>query len=334
MDIYIEGQKAKVVMVGTGTRAEQLWPETKYYDTVVEFTRSSSLDKLPISGFDARTSTDSSPVPAVYAAGRLYAQANVGVSYQYRLLDRKYSGNEMSIETVLPPTLNTNYMPSGLVLAGNPSTNEFVVLEYSAYALALKYIKGTETQVGYIVNYNLPPNGRLKVSRFMGWVRIFVNDVPIGASYNPFYEMAGYPGVNLYSATELNQSTPIGKTTFRGSTNSNKENRGVEPLSRVDVPLKRWTPIGYMQLLGGYTCRFYLKARWTNGTSFSTRQFEIWMNGSRIWYWNDQNGGDNITTDPIVVPANSTIEVRAYSDSDVLQNRTLQRGNEIRYQIV
>lgn len=334
MEIYVEGQKAKVVMLGTGTRAEQLWPATVYYDNTVEFTRSSSLDRLPISGFDPRTHVDASPVPAVYAAGRLYPQANSAPAYQYRLLDRKFNGNEMVIETVLPQTLQPSHLRSGLVLAGNPSTGEFVVLEYAANTLILRYFKGTETLASYTFDYAIPANARLKVWRFMGWVRIFVNDTPVGATYNTLYELAGYPGVNLYSVSGLDQSTPIGKTTFRGSTTLNKENRGVEPLSRVDIPLKRWTPFGYMQLLGGYTCRFYLRARWTNRTDFSTRQFEIWMNGSRIWYWNDQNGGDNITTDPIAVPANSTVEVRAYSDSDVLQNRTLQRGNELRYQIV
>lgn len=321
------GVDARVIMTGVGSSAVQAWPKVTGRTEQTTFATASELNELSFSQFDARTGVGSKLAPAGATAGRLTPQANLEPTYQHLLWDQTADGAVMSIETVLSSSLKTLALPSILILAATKSTSpEFVGVEFGSNGVRVVSYLGTTLRFEATTLRALLPGNLLRVERFLNTVRIYVNGLLIATENHPTLSMAGSPGVGLFSSPAPNVSSSIGQTTIQAFSSSLRTFGGQAYLEKLQVPQNSWTNVATVFVKGGKSMRSIMNmCRWTTTTVFSTRQFQIMLNGTQVGVLGDQNGTDLTISAPFDVPENSRIDLNARSDANP-QDRIIRGG--------
>lgn len=328
MRFVSNGLDAKVVMAGVGSAARQAWPPVAPRNVSVSFATQAEFEKLSVHRFDVRTDSASMLVPSIISGNRLVPRPNVAPTYEYRVIDQLLDGALLTIETVVGSSPKSLDYPSMVILsAGDTLPNDIIGVEYGSNGVRILSLLGTSVRHESFTPYTIISGSILRVERFLTTIQIYVNGVRIAKDSHSTYANVGAPGVGLFSLTGTNVSTSIGPTTIIGSSSIARTFGGTAYFEKMALERSVYTPIASMHIAGGRMMRSVLvNARWATTTSFSSRAFGIYLNGTRIGLMGDQNGTAIFTSAPFNVPANSIVEVQAASDTESQQGRTIASG--------
>lgn len=310
---------AALVMLGTGTEAREAWPVSQYQTVSIPFTEQRDVRHTPIAGFDARTSETSPLNTVAITNGVLTPISNTQPTHHYRLVDRRFTGNHLDIQTVVRAPVSYLTAPSVLVIGANQSLTEILGVEFGYDGVKLFYLTDTTYTFLESVTRVVTVNDVLRVVRLKDTVTVYLNGAVILSVKNSLFDlqlrpMVSYPGYGVYTNVGGIGSSAFGPLTIFGSTFADKEVVYQEWLRRVEIPQSAYTELCRAYIgVGGLLKLDIIGAAWKNGTTFSTRRFHLYLNGTSLDGINAQNGGDfTITTQ---VPDNSIIEVRGYSNA-------------------
>lgn len=326
---YISGgANAKVVMSGAGNLAKQVWPVVSSLDVDLSFAITADLVQLPYQVFDGRTSALSTLLTCVVFSNAIQPQPNVAPTYELKLLDQKFDGASLTIETVVPLQPKSLTFPSMLVLsASTDGTNEVIGVEYGSNGVRIVSLQGSFLRYENIIPFNIVSGATLRVERFLSWIKVYVNDVPIGAGTDPSFTLVGLPGVGIFSSPE-GLSTPIGSLKIRGGSSSSRTKGGMGYLQRGG-PIPRQTSILLMRFIvpGGGTFRAITRnARWNENGGWN-RNFTLKMNDVDIGQLGGPDGTDYAISNPFTVPAQAIFSVVVWNIAAYDYGRIVKSGS-------
>lgn len=327
-DVYIGGSSATAVMMGNGGEVREAWPASNYVWENLTFGSENSLSMVPVSGFDGRSSSSSAFLPGLSSGGVFYPQVNAAHTHQYRLFDRTYTGKNLAIETVITVNPKPLVLPSILIVACDEPSNQLVGVEFGNNGVRFISLNGATWLYQHTIPTTITGGDVLRVVKFGHWIEVYLNGVKLGATSHPSFDLVGRPGVGLYSSSGTNQSTPIGNTTFHGSTNYGRDFQGVEWVTRGKLAHNLWTSVAKMWINPNRNMNILLEnALWSVSTSDGSyqRPFAVFLNGTQIGITSGQNGG-SFWVNNVFVPANSLIEVGAASNAVNAAHRVVADG--------
>lgn len=322
------GANAKVVMGGLGSSAKQVWPVVSSIDLNLRFAITADLVQLPYQMFDGRTSELSTLLTCVVFSNMIQPQPNVAPTYELKLLDQKFNGASLILETVIPPQAKTLTYASMLVVSASAdASNEVIAVEYGSNGVRIISLLGSTLRYENIIPYTIQSGSTLRVERFLSWIKVYVDDIPIGAATHPSFNLVGLPGVGVFSSAEA-LSTPIGSLKIWGGTSSSKTKGGMGFFQRGG-PIPRQTSILLMRFIvpGGGTFRAISRnIRWNENGGWN-RNFTLKMNDSDIGVLGGPDGTDYVASNPFTVPEQAIFSVVAWNIAVYDYGRIVKSGS-------
>lgn len=326
---YISGGvEAKVVMAGAGNFAKQVWPVVSNVDLTLKFAITADLTQLPYQGFDGRTAEMSNLFSSVVFSNAIQPQENALPTYEFRVLDQQFNGAFLSIETVIPSPPKSLTSPSMLVLAAKTDgSNQVVGVEYGSSGFRIVSLLGSAVVRESFIMHTLLSGAKIRVERFLSWVRVFVNDIPVGGATDPSFSFVGAPGIGVFSSAGPNLSTPISDLKIVGGTSLPKTGGVMGYVTRqVQIPRLVVTPILRMLVPGGMSMRAVTRnLRWVDGPTYNT-SFTLKMNDTNLGTIGGFDGTAYSISNPFTVPPNAIVGIDAYSNAGVDPPRHIKSG--------
>lgn len=362
-DVYVgngtSSNRAKRVMLGTGTEAVEVWPaapsEWIHLDAL-GFNDQADLAKAPITGF-AGGHSSSEYAPGFVYQGMFVAGDNSVETNHFRLFPYSLHGIKgpshgdglVDIRVTLGNqiTASTNQR-SYLVLASDANFNNMLCVSFNGESIGLDYFgnpnAGWHTEI--VKTPRLVP-GSTMLFKFSGptvrtsgnyYTVYFMSENEISYEYGFRIEGADkdwletflddpksrYAGFGV-SSTASSWSPRLDAVQVSGFTNRGPDRIASEFLARIEVPNNVWTKVAESRVLTGGTTNIRLVgASWPQPTSTGNRFFRILVNGTQVGITPDE-GGD-LSLSNVNLSPNSIVTVWAISETSAASYRRVSGG--------
>lgn len=362
-DIYVgsgtSSDRAKRVMVGTGTEAIEVWPAAPsawlHLDTL-EFNGPSDLAKAPITGF-AGGSPNSTYAPGFVFEGMFVAGDNALETNHFRLFPYSFHGIKGSghgsglvdIRVTLGDQISASTTQrSYLVLASDANFNNMLCVSFNGESIGLDYFgnpnAGWHSEV--VTTPRLVPGSKL-LFKFEGPVTnpsgtfynvYFMNENEITYTYGFRIEGADkdwldtfiddpksrYAGFGV-SSTANSWSPRLDAVQVSGFTNRGPDFIASEFLARIQIPSGVWTKVAESTInTGGTTNIRLVGGSWSQPAPTGNRFFRILVNGAQVGITPDE-GGD-LTLSNVNLSPNSVVTVWAIAEASSASHRIVLGG--------
>lgn len=372
-DIYVgsgtSSNRAKRVMVGTGTEAIEVWPAAPsawlHLDTL-EFNGQSDLAKAPITGF-AGGHSSSQYAPGFVFENMFVAGDNSVETNHFRLFPYSFHGIKgpshgdglVDIRVTLGNAISTSTeQRSYLVLASDANFENMLCVSFNGESIGLDYFgnpnAGWHSEV--VTTPRLAPGSKL-FFKFSGphesqgqntYLVYFMSENEISYEYSFRIENADkdwletfindpksrYAGFGV-SSTENAWSPRLDAVQVSGFTNRGPDFIASEFLARIPIPNNVWTKVAESTIPAGGTTNIRLVgASWPQPSSTGNRFFRILVNGTQVGITPDE-GGD-LSLSNVNLPPDSVVTVWAIAETSseayrIVSGGVLQIGDLTRF---
>ena len=363
-DIYVgsgtSSNRAKRVMLGTGTEAVEVWPAapSAWLDLdTLEFNGQSDLAKAPLTGF-AGGSPNSAYAPGFVFENMFVAGDNSFETNHFRLFPYSFhgikgpsSGNGLvDIRVTLGNQITTSTnQRSYLVLASDANFKNMLCVSFNGESIGLEYF-GNPNAPWHPEIFQTPrlKSGATLYFRFSG-----PTTNPSGTFYNVnfmeenefYFEFAfriegadkdwldtflddpksRYAGFGV-SSTEGAWSPRLDAVQVRGFTNRGPDLIASEFLARKTIASNSWVPVAEASLPSVGQGRIRLVDATWGATSTASRLFRIRHNTTVVATSEQTQGPVNLTTETRSFLSGDRVYVDAYSGSGVTGQRKISGG--------
>ncbi|UVK59311.1 hypothetical protein SEA_PHEROBRINE_28 [Gordonia phage Pherobrine] len=323
-DIWAPGKTAQVVLAKHPSgQVREAFPCATYIQKNNAFSAPIDLGMYPMSIMSESNMMGGTVVDGVYRPRLTNVQAK-----QIRLNENMYDGNEMTAEVVVAD-IQPIARPSTVILGCNIYGQSIIEVAFGSDGLRIQFTD-YENIVGaqFPKAYTIANGDILTIKRVLDVIVIHVNGVYAHSARDATFkpdESQPYVGFST-SSSPTGVSSSIANLKFIGSTYQTLSNfQARYDLERKSVASGSLTSIGSFYIAQGGHCLVMLNDfGWSTNTSFSQREGNLFVNGTREVRVTAQNGGS--ASKEMTIPPNSFIEVFTWAANAGANDRIVDSG--------
>lgn len=313
-----------VVAQNAQGRLVEVWPVDIYKGATFYFNYEAVMGVMSLHTFHGSSEFN----PGVSSGGSYYPVSNTGPTYQYSLFPRAFNSAYMSMTVYVTGGVKSRDSPSSIVIAADKDANRRVEVAYGGEGFYIQHATGGTVNTRYQYSHTIKTGDRIRVDQLLGSITVYINDVWVAQAYHASFDRhvnAKYhSGIGIYSTSAGNTSTAISRLDINGTSTGDLPVAGRMAIKRLKINLKQKTHVARLYVATGGNAKVTLdSAGWSTYTTFSTRHFNMDMNGSEIGTLTGQNGGS--MNGNFYVPSDSYFDVWAWSDAGS-NDRTVSSG--------